>query len=121
MSGGADALAGEMWVKATTANPGGKARPGPRPASQQPDRHVVVGAHDRVGQLPAVSGEQVVPSLLAAADAKGAVRGADETTVRIAAQGVVEAEPPLDGVGRVRWPVEVEQPPLAVSGDQVRA
>jgi hypothetical protein len=95
----------------------GHASPGQGP--EYPDGHLVVGAHDRLGQLPAVPDEQFFPGLLAAPDAEDAVHRADDLALRIAAQHMVEGESPLDGVGCIRRPVDVEQPPHAVLGDEV--
>ncbi len=39
--------------------------------------------------------------------------------MRVAAQRVVQGEPPLDRVGGVRRPADVEQAPPAVVGDEV--
>ena len=86
---------------------------------QDPDRHLVVGAHDRFRQRPAESDKQFLARLLAAADTEDPLRRADQLAVRMAAQDVFEGEPPLDRVRRVRGADDVAQAPLAMSGDEV--
>ena len=92
---------------------------GRREGPQHPDRHLVVGAHDRIGQRATVPGEQVFTGLFAASRAEDAVLGADKLALRIVAQHVMEAEPPLDGVGCIQRAVHMEQSLCAVIGNQV--
>jgi hypothetical protein len=66
-----------------------------------------------------VPGEQFFTGLFAASRAEDAVLGADKLALRIIAQHMVEAEPPLDGVGCIQRAVHMEQSSCAVIGNQV--
>ena len=111
--------AGIDVVKADHGHLVGDAHPrrGERP--HDADGHLVVGAHDRLRQRPALPGQQVFPGPLATADAEDPLDRADQLALRITAEHVLQGESPLAGVGRVRRPVDMEQAPHAVFGDEV--
>ena len=90
--------------------------------TEHADRHLVVGADDRVGQLAARAaevGQHLLRRGLAAAHAEPSAAGADQLGARMRVDDRLGGLPPGLGVGRGLRPVDVEQPTAAVVDDQV--
>ena len=92
---------------------------GPGQRLEHPDGHLVVGGDDRVRKVLPGHGQQRLARFLAALHAVVALVETDELALRVGSQHVVQAEPPLAGVGRIRGPVHPEQPTSAVFADEV--